>query len=93
MAAARLVRLTRGYRQGIDRLGVRGGTPVHRSIAATIRSLAGAAVLPEPGDLEGLIPPTLRAHVRRVPGTQLWLWYTETDEVVTLRALTAVRPP
>jgi hypothetical protein len=61
-------------------------------VAAEIRSLADAPSLPEAGDLEALIPPSLPAHTRRVEGTDLWIWYTSTADVLTLRALTTGPP-
>jgi hypothetical protein len=89
---ARLVRLTRGYVRSSLRLGARSGTTTGRKVAATIRALEHARTLPDADDVEALIPPVLRAYIRQVQGTSLWIWYTATDEAVTLRALT-VGPP
>jgi len=87
----RLIRLTRGYARCVARL-VPGGSTTSQKLNATIRELARAPRLPLPGDIEGLIPPSLPACVRRVPGAALWLWYTASDTELTLRALTAAPP-
>jgi hypothetical protein len=70
-----------------------GGSPEARALAKTIRALAAASTLPEVGDLAVLIGPDERGvqmltHVRRVPGRNLWVWYTATDHELLLRALT-----
>ena len=49
-------------------------------------------VLPSSEDFEAPMPPVGKAWVRQVPGTALWLWYTFTDDTVTLRALTTAPP-
>ena len=89
---SRLVRLTPGYARSAQRLGVRPGTEIGLKVARVIRALAGARALPEPGDIEGLIPPSLPAFVRRVDGAALWLWYTASPDTLTLRALTGAPP-
>ncbi|HHH31893.1 MAG TPA: hypothetical protein ENK57_26595 [Polyangiaceae bacterium] len=57
-----------------------------------MNAIAGAAMLPGPGDTEALMPPALVVHVRRVRGENLWVWYTATDQRLIVRTLTA-QPP
>jgi hypothetical protein len=38
------------------------------------------------------MPPTAEAFVRRVPGRNLWLWYTIADDAVIVIVLTADPP-
>ena len=88
---ARLHRLTRSYARAYARLGI-AGSPRGLAVTATLRGLAEAPTLPEPRDAEALIPPVLSVHVRRVPGANLWIWYTADDATLTLHALTDAPP-
>ena len=88
----RLVQTTRGYLRSAARLGVEG-TSAGRKLGRTINAVAAASTLPGSGDGVGIMPPSVTAWVRRVPGAALWLWYTFTDETLTLRALTDTPPP
>jgi hypothetical protein len=88
----RLVRLTRGYSRSAQRLGAHAPGITRQRVAAAIRQLTAAPSLPLPGDVEALIPPTLVAHVHRVQGTGLWLWYIALDTELVLRALTNIAP-
>jgi hypothetical protein len=72
---ARSLTLTPGFRAGFRRIGVTSGTPLGRALGTTLAALS-TADLPGPLDFEALIPPTRRAWVRRVPGRNLWVFYT-----------------
>jgi hypothetical protein len=67
------------------------GSSEARAMAATIRALADADVLPSPLDVEAPIPPVSRARVRRVPGENLWLYYRLRED--TLLVLFVLRTP
>jgi len=59
------------------------------SLAATLRSLEAAEVLPGPLDGETMIPPVRRAWFRRVAGANLWVLFEARDGEVILLALVA----
>jgi hypothetical protein len=84
---ARIVRLTPGYLRTFQRLKLdrwRG------ALGAVIASL-GRDELPEPADFETIMPKTLRVWARRVPGANLWMYYSfDAGEV---RVLTVVGVP
>jgi len=73
-----------------------------RDVAREAHRLEGADVLPLPGDVYALLPHEkesdvytavqVLAHVHRVPGRNLWLWYWWTSGELTLVALTDVPP-
>lgn len=86
----RVVRLGRGYLHGIARLKPRGATAI--TLAATLRSLEAAEVLPGPLDGETMIPPVRRAWFRRVAGANLWVLYEARDGEVILLALVGWPP-
>jgi hypothetical protein len=88
----RVPRLTQRYQRSADRLGVVSGSARGRAVGQTIASLANDETLPGPHDTKAVVPPTGVAFVRRVPGRNLWLWYTLTSETVALIALTADPP-
>lgn len=90
--AARTLVLTRRFLRALDALQATGGTQRGASVAATLRALTSAAALPSAGDVEAMIPPVVRAWVRRVNGENLWVWYQATDATVTLVALTSSPP-
>jgi hypothetical protein len=54
--------------------GVRPRSVASRVVFATIGALTDAALLPGPGDFETPFAPG-RAHVRRVPGHNVWILY------------------
>lgn len=82
---------TRGYAGAFARLKL-AGTTTAKKIGRTCTSLMETNVLPSSEDFEAPMPPVGKAWVRQVPGTALWLWYTFTDDTVTLRALTTAPP-
>ncbi len=93
----RLIRLWPSYLQAAQQLGI-VGTEAGRKVAETARALQLAASLPGPADATTLLPDDERGvsiltHVRRVRGCNLWIWYTATEEELTLFALTGVPPP
>jgi hypothetical protein len=59
--------------------------------------IAAADVLPELGDVTTLVAPNERgvmilAHVRRIEGHNLWVWYAPRGSQVVLVALTEAPP-
>jgi hypothetical protein len=68
------------------------GSARGRAVGVTIAGLGADETLPATGDTRALVPPTGEAFVRRVPGRNLWLWYTLADGVVTVVGLTADPP-
>jgi hypothetical protein len=95
--ARRTIALSQRYLSNAGALGVTGGSPASRDIARIAAALAGADVLPAAGDLTTLAAPDDRgvmmlAHVRRVEGHNLWLWYAPRGEQLVLVALTAAAP-
>lgn len=88
----RVTKLTRRYLRNAERLAVVPGSARGRAVGLTIASLGSDETLPAPGDARALIPPTGEAFVRRVPGRNLWLWYSVAGEVVTVIGLTADPP-
>jgi len=86
----RVLRLGRGYLRGIARLKPRGATAT--ALAATLRSLEAAEVLPGPLDGETMIPPVRRAWFRRVAAANLWVLYDARDGEVILLALVGSPP-
>lgn len=83
---ARIVALSTGFSRAFQRFAL-GGTPRGQRLARAIASLE-SGLLPGPQDIEAPVPPTGKAHVRRVAGENLWLWYRATDERVFVVALT-----
>ena len=88
----RVPKLTRRYLRCAERLAVVPGSARGRAVGLTIAALGADPVLPAPGDTRALIPPTGEAFVRRVPGRNLWVWYTVSDDTVSVVALTADPP-
>lgn len=88
----RVPKLTRRYLRNAERLAVVAGSARGRAVGLTIASLGSNDTLPAPGDTRALVPPTGEAFVRRVPGRNLWLWYTVASDIVTVIGLTADPP-
>lgn len=86
----RVLRLGRGYLRGIARLKPRGTAAM--ALAATLRSLEAAEMLPGLLDGETLIPPVRYAWFRRVAGANLWVLYDARDGEVILLALIGSPP-
>jgi hypothetical protein len=89
---SRLLRLTTPYLRAADRLGVLHGTARGRAVARVLAELRTDETLPRPDDAQAMRPPVRTAFVRRVPGRNLWLWYTLHGDVVFAVALTADPP-
>jgi hypothetical protein len=92
----RVARLTDTFALAAARLHAIGGETGSR-LGRVIRALESADVLPAAGDMTTLVGPDVRGvfalrHVRRVPGRNLWVWYSVMDSEVILVALTD-RPP
>jgi hypothetical protein len=62
------------------------------ALAATLRSLEAAEVLPGPLDGETMIPPVRHAWFRRVAAANPWVLYDARDGEVILLALVASPP-
>lgn len=88
----RIPKLTHRYLRSAERLAVVPGSARGRAVGQTIAGLVSASTLPAPGDVRALVPPTGSAFVRRVPGRNLWLWYTVSDDSVMVIGLTADPP-
>src|SRR5688572_16798892 len=71
-------------KRGAPRRG--GGLGARSCVGLTIASLLRDETLPATGDTRALVPPTGEAFVRRVPGRNLWLWYTVAADVVTVES-------
>lgn len=88
----RIPKLTRRYLRNAERLAIVPGSARARAVGLTIAALGMEEKLPGPEDTRALVPPTGEAFVRRVPGRNLWLWYTVAGDVVTVVGLTADPP-
>ncbi len=97
---ARRIRVTSPYLSDAWQLGVRPGTDPARDVARVVLALEKADDLPGPGDRFAFVPASPAggstvqklAHVRRVPGRNLWVWYWSTEDEVQLVALTDEPP-
>ena len=89
---SRVLRLTTPYTRAADRLGVAPGSARGRAVGKVLAALSDEPELPARGDIHTLRPPTHEAFARRVPGRNLWVWYTTRDDVVFLVALTSEPP-
>lgn len=78
--AGRLLRVSTTFRRSVSRLGVHAGSPAFHAVSATLRVL-GTGDLPGVGDFETAFSPGT-AHVRRVPGHNLWILYRFDDDHV-----------
>jgi hypothetical protein len=85
----RVLRLKRGF--AIARHRIAAGTPAAAALAATLARLT-TATLPGPQDSPVLVPPVLRAWSRRVPGFNLWVFFTFTESAVDVLTV-ATTPP
>lgn len=72
-------------------LGIGSGTPRSTAVFAAIRTLSDAERLPGPMDVRAKFAPGF-AHVRRVPGQNLWIWYRFDDEHVDMVTLNSEPP-
>jgi hypothetical protein len=85
---ARIVRLTPGYLRTFRRLRLERARP---ALGTIVKSLSQDD-LPGGGDFETLIPPRLRAWVRRVPSFNLWLFYSFDATEVRVLMVTSSPP-
>jgi hypothetical protein len=72
--ARRIPRLSATLKRGLLKIGIAPRSTRFRAVFATVGALASADVLPSPMDSETVFPPG-RAHVRRVPGHNLWILF------------------
>jgi len=79
----RVLRVSTTFSRSVEKLGIRAGSPGYHAVSGTMRALQRAEKLPGAGDYETAFTPG-RAHVRRVPGHNLWLLYRFDDEHVTV---------
>ena len=91
MPVDRIARLTPGFHRARSRLGIATGSPRAQAVAAVVRALAEADILPEHADLEASFHPS-RAFVRRVPKHNLWVWFRVDADHVTLISITDEPP-
>jgi hypothetical protein len=89
---SRLLKLTTPYLRAADRLGVVPGSARGRAVGRILAAISGDPILPAPGDVRTLRPPTHEAFVRRVPERNLWVWYTLKDDAVFVVGLTSEPP-
>ena len=89
----RLVVLSPRYLSRARALGIVSGSNRSRAVGLVVRALAGADQLPGPGDTRALLPPTREAFVRRVPGRNLWLWYTAARDDELFMVTVTTEPP
>ena len=75
--AGRVLRVSTTFRRSVTRLGVHTGSPAQRAVSAALRALA-STTLPGGGDYETPFSPGT-AHVRRVPGHNVWILYRFDD--------------
>jgi hypothetical protein len=90
VARRRVPRLSIAFRRAIQALGIVTGSPRSRAVMATVGALSAAETLPGPSDVRSRFAPGY-AHVRRVTGENLWIWYRFDD--VHLDALTVKNEP
>ena len=86
----RVPRLTEGFIRRRRALGLTSGASA-TALARTVGALARGP-LPGAADFETLVPPVRRYWVRRVSGFNLWVFYTFSDDNVTLRTLSNSPP-
>ncbi len=90
---ARIVRIVGPrFQRSLDASGVEPGSAARVALGAAVRTLAEADVLPTSADILALIPPTNRAHVRRVRGHNLWLWWKVEGNELRLLFVTTSPP-
>ena len=87
----RILRLTPRFDAAVRRVGIASGTATGRALGTTLAGIAKGE-LPGPLDYEAAIPPTRTAWVRRVPGHNLWIFYTFDVAAVRAVALTGSPP-
>jgi hypothetical protein len=87
--AGRVLHVSTTFRRSLTTLGVRAGSPGYRAVSATLHALASGN-LPGAVDYETRFTPGT-AHVRRVPGHNLWILYRFDDARVFV--MTSRRQP
>ncbi len=80
--AGRVLRVSTTFRRSVTRLGFRAGSPGYRAVSGALRALTSSD-LPGGGDYETPFAPGT-AHVRRVPGHNVWILYRFNDDHVFL---------
>jgi hypothetical protein len=80
-----------GARFGRRRSVLAASGDAGRALARCIVDLARGS-LPGPEDYEAMMPPVAVYSVRRVPGANLWIWFSFDDERVYLVNLSASPP-
>ena len=86
----RILRLSERFNRAVRRLGV-AGTPAGQALASTLVSMQ-QETLPGPLDAEAMMPPTAIYWFRRIPGQNLWLYFSWSNTELYAVSLTA-RPP
>jgi hypothetical protein len=88
--SVRILRLTERFNRAARRLGV-SGTLAGVEVAKVLASIRRES-LPSPQDAETMMPPVAIYWFRRVPGHNLWLYFSFSDDEVTAVTLTQ-KPP
>jgi hypothetical protein len=79
-------------------LGIAPRSATSRALAATIVELCNAETLPAPGDATTLLDPedergvAVLAHVRRLAGRNLWVWYRDAGNALEMLRITGEPP-
>jgi len=88
---ARRIRITTWYRRTAVPLLTPGSTSA-RAVGRAVGALADAGTLPGATDYEAEARPVGRAWIRRVGGSNLWIWFRFTGDELVLLTVTAVPP-
>jgi hypothetical protein len=89
--AQRIPRLSATLKRGLLKLGVEPRSARFRAVFATVGALASTETLPAATDFETSFAPK-RAHVRRVPGHNLWILYKFDDTYVDVLSVRDAPP-
>ena len=75
---ARILRLSERFNRAVRRLGV-AGSPAGKALASLLADLQREP-LPGLQDAEAMMPPVAIYWFRRVPGHNLWLYFSWSDD-------------
>ena len=90
----RLIRYGRAFRSAYERAGLAPGTPLGKSVAATVRAIGEAHSLPGPGDAFTMLPPaSADTWVRRVHGANLWIYFQVAEDGSVFIVSVVTSPP
>jgi len=84
--AGRILTLSTTFGRSLRKLGIAADSPRQRVVMASVHALTATRDLPASNDYETRFS-TRRAHVRRVPGNNVWLLYRfDADHVYVMTA-------